>query len=225
MDAPHPCYRICLTAAFFFIICHLKCLVQSFLPGGFWVVIARIRECLGAGNQSQSAGVHTRNSYNPGERRVCRPSCLAPGAEQRPMRGLCSALPRLPSQVALGRPVDLLGDEASCGSFPFRPLPGAVSRRNYLLLNPQLGVCFWGNPNQDNIYTAWNRCSLSQWELCYSSTPSICPELLGKTPSSGPRLRCTAHLRTMTVGEGLVPTSGSMGLSLQETVPPAPQET
>lgn len=143
----------------------MSCHVQSFLPGGFWVVIGLIRECLGAGTQSQRAGVHTQEQPTTRGKGECvQPSCLAPGVGAATNVGTCAQpCPQLPSQVALYRPVNLLGDEASFGSFPFRPLPGAISQINYLLLNPYLGVCFWGNPNQDNIYTAWNRCSLSQW--------------------------------------------------------------
>lgn len=115
-------------------------------------------------SEPESWSPHPGAAYNPREGRVCTAQLPRPrGGSSDQCGGLCSALPQLPSQVALYRPVNLLGDEASFGSFPFRPLPGAISQINYLLLNPYLGVCFWGNPNQDNIYTAWNRCSLSQW--------------------------------------------------------------
>lgn len=60
-------------------------------------------------------------------------------------------------------PENSLAGEASLGSLPFLS-PTRDHLSNKLLVLESLSQSpLRGNPNQDNIYIAWNRCSVSKW--------------------------------------------------------------
>lgn len=81
-------------------------------------------------------------------------------------RGKCAGLtaPRVPSRVAGHLPVNWLGGEASVGFFPFLSPTRNHLPNKLLALESVCPSLPLGDPSQDSIYTARNRCSVTKWQ-------------------------------------------------------------